>query len=150
MKKLTPLSLTIVLSIMLGAMACSADINDELASAVGKNDIQKVKGLIAKGADINAKDNHGTTPLMWASLMQATEAARLLIEKGANVNTKDMYGWTTLMHATGLGDTVIGKILLDKGVDVNAKSLKGDTALSIAKREKKSDMIKLLQQAGAK
>jgi ankyrin repeat protein len=183
MKKLILIACAVIVSVMFSAVVCSAGINDELRSAVEKNDIKKVKELIAKGADVNAKDNHGTTPLMFAALMERAEAAKVLIEKGADVNAKDpegwtplifairlgqaeiaklliekgadanakdTYGWTPLMHAAGLGHTAIVKIRLDKGADINAKSLKGDTALTIAEREKKKDMVILLQKAGAK
>jgi len=42
--------------------------------------------LIAKGADVNAKDEEAATPLHWAAYKGHKEIAKLLIAKGANVN----------------------------------------------------------------
>ncbi len=50
--------------------------------------MEVVRLLIEKGADLNAQDDKGETPLMRASQGQA-ELARLLIEDGAQVNARD-------------------------------------------------------------
>jgi ankyrin repeat protein len=44
--------------------------------------------LIEAGADVNAKDNNGSTPLFFCALKGHVEVARALIEAGADVNAK--------------------------------------------------------------
>ena len=44
--------------------------------------------LIANGADVNAKDDDGSTPLHYAAHEGHKEIAELLIAKGADVNAK--------------------------------------------------------------
>jgi len=53
--------------------------------------------LIEKGADVNAKNNDGETPL---HLTTNKEIAELLIAKGADVNAKDRVGKTPLDRAS--------------------------------------------------
>ena len=52
--------------------------------------------LITEGADVNAKNKAGITPLHGAVQTGNKEIAELLIDKGANVNVKEMDGGTPL------------------------------------------------------
>ena len=55
--------------------------------------------LISHGADINAKDRNGRTPLHLAAGGRSLEALKILISKGANINEKDRDGHTALYYA---------------------------------------------------
>ncbi|MDC0065614.1 ankyrin repeat domain-containing protein, partial [Verrucomicrobia bacterium] len=76
--------------------------------------IRAVKRHLAAGADVNAKGEHGFTPLhavcgrgtLWFGHMDIIE---LLIAKGADVNAKTKFGTTSLALATvnGHNETVV-------------------------------------------
>ncbi len=72
----------------------STDINIQLIEAVKSGNIDRVRLLIAKGADINAKDERGGTPLHWAAYYNRKKIAELLLMQGANPEEKDRNGFT--------------------------------------------------------
>jgi ankyrin repeat protein len=68
------------------------------ASEAGRD--QVVKLLLAKGADIEAKDNErDATALLWASAKEKTKTMRILLDKGANIRAKDKDGDNALIRA---------------------------------------------------
>jgi ankyrin repeat protein len=75
-----------------------------LASAIyhGRLGMQSIKLLLAAGPDVNAKDNDGFTPLMWA--IGKPELVRALIDLGADVNARNKQGETVLAIARGNRD----------------------------------------------
>ena len=119
---------------------------EELWEMVRNGDINDVKLLLGKGADINTKDNDGWTALHYATRHQTTEMAQLLLDRGADINAKDNDGWTALHCAAVYKNTEMVQLLLDKGADVNAKTDIGKDALNYARENKNQEMEQLLLQ----
>ena len=79
--------------------------------------------LIAKGADINAKDDTGGTPLFWAALEGNEEVAELLIRQGADVNAAGPKGWTALHWAVAMAQKKSVELLIGEGADLMRRML---------------------------
>ena len=128
----------------------SLEANLLLAASNGK--ISNVKTLLAKGADINARDKElGTTALTLAARNGHTHVVRTLLEQNAEVNAvDDELGFTALMYAAREGNTEMTRILLEKDADVHVMSKHGATAFRIAVVNGHSTIIKELKKAGAR
>jgi len=115
-----------VRKVFINAGAQESPINPELISG---HDEDKLKVLIKKGLNVNAKDTNGMTPLMYA---YNCDEIPILIDAGADVNARDNNGKTVLMHA---GKDCKIELLLAAGVDVNARDNEGKTALMYSSRD---------------
>lgn len=138
----------------------------ELYSAAKQDDLERVKSLIEKGANVNATffeaplfyrlsiEGHeelikllieegganvnaanadGATPLHWVCKNGYIEAAKLLIKKGANVNaTISNHRWTPLHWACEKGLIKVAKLLIENGANLNATDIDGLTPLNLA------------------
>ena len=114
--------------------------------AARNGNIEAVKQHLAAGADVNAKNRSGWTPLHQAVWGGHKEIAELLIANGADVNTTTDGGrWTPLHESARSNRKVIAKLLINKGADVNAKGEDGETPLDLAiqyKHPKTADLLR--------
>ena len=60
---------------------------------------ERAKALIEAGADVNASDEEGETPMHWAAGLCDEELIALYLGAGANINAKNKRGETPLSHA---------------------------------------------------
>ncbi|MGE4615296.1 MAG: ankyrin repeat domain-containing protein, partial [Planctomycetota bacterium] len=98
------------------------------------SDTYSIMVLIGDGADVNASDKNGKTPLMFAARFSSTpEIVTALVAGGAEVNAMSSAGWTPLMFAAGFSSTPeIVSALVAGGAEVNAMSKAGWTPLMFA------------------
>jgi len=124
------LLLTTIAAVLVVGCGPSMSIHD----AARDGNIEVVKQHIAAklGADVNAKDKLGRTPLHLATQGDHKEITELLIAEGADVNAKHEEGWTPLHLAALYDHKEIAELLIAKGADVNVKRRGGQTALDSA------------------
>ena len=60
-------------------------------------DLDELERALARGADVNARNNLGLTPLMMAAYHGQTEMVKALVEHGADVNAFDNRGLRAAM-----------------------------------------------------
>jgi ankyrin repeat protein len=99
--------------------------------------------LVRAGANVNARDHRGNTPLMETPWNAAAE--RILIENGADVKARNNDGWTPLTYASG---TEVVRLLLESGADPFARDEKGVSELE-NKRHYSQEDARLIEEAQA-
>ncbi|MFC1793921.1 ankyrin repeat domain-containing protein [Planctomycetota bacterium] len=111
------------------------------------DNIEMVKLLIARGADINAAGFQ--TPLEAAILSGRRDIFDLLIQRGAGVNAKDKSGYTAAYMAIHKDDIYFLNTLIANGVELNTKYRGGETLLQSAAITGRTESVKVLLEAGA-
>ncbi len=89
---------------------------------------------IEAGADVNASEGDGTTPLIWAVYKVDADLVATLLKHGAKPNIANKYGSSPLAEAVKIANAGITKQLLDAGADVESPNADGQTALMLAAR----------------
>ena len=83
----------------------------ELHYAVGRNEVATVAMLLASGADVNATDEDGGTPLHVAAAMNNVGLAKFLLDHGARVDTFDRAGHSPVQVAQQRGNKAVLEVL---------------------------------------
>jgi ankyrin repeat protein len=109
--------------VAMGCGACghraaeSHSLDLELLQFAEKGDLASVQQFVKKGANIEAKDQSGSTPLMIAAGNADTAMVKFLLDRGASVDTRNTEGANVLMEAAQMGRVSIVELLLQKETD---------------------------------
>ncbi|CAG8601597.1 3912_t:CDS:2 [Paraglomus brasilianum] len=120
-----------------------AKLRKIFSSSCSNGNLEKVVSMlknVRSYIDINAQDEDGITPLIYAACFGHGKIAETLLEAGSKVDIKDkskyqkekekrgfVDGWTPLMWATNNNHSAVVTLLLDHGADAGTKSTKGHT-----------------------
>lgn len=136
-----------------GIDAPAPDGTTALHRAASVNDAETAETLIRAGADVNAVNRYGVTPLSLAAGNGNAGLLGLLIKSGASPKKADTSlreGRTLLMLAARTGSADAVKLLVAQGGAVNAvESRTGTTALMWAAAENRADAVRALVAGGA-
>ena len=134
---------------------------------LSREDDAKIQQLIDAGADVNARDKDGNTPLMISLTPPPIEKFKILLENGANPNVQNNKGKTPLIEHAEFVETVelllrygakadgadnYGYTVLDSFVDVPPyvfDELCLGTDADNPKKQKYAEVFELLLKAGA-
>jgi ankyrin repeat protein len=113
--------------------------------------------LIARGVDVNAKDDGGITPLhavTWKGFNDVAEGhikvAKLLISRGADITARDKDGYTPLFAAIHEGCRDVLELFISRGADINEPYKDGTTPLLYAVKIGRKGAVELLISKGAR
>jgi ankyrin repeat protein len=119
-----------------------------VAAAARDGDIEAVRAQLADGADANAVESDGSSPLLWAAYQSSPELVALLLAGGADPNAANQFGMTPLLQASRYGDVATMSALLAGGADLARAAREGETPLMAAARSGRVDAVELLLQHG--
>jgi hypothetical protein len=119
------------------------------ALASYRDDVESADLLIRAGANVNAANDLGATPLWTASLNASAPMVKRLLDAGANPNIALLAGETPLMVASRSGNPAVVEQLIAKGASVNTRGTRGQTALMWAVAQRHADCVKVLLAHGA-
>ena len=109
-----------------------------------------VQVLIDAGANIEARDNSGYSPLHFACSSGSPDSVKMLVRAGAGVRVTNNYGDTCLIFAASRGHTEIVRYLVGlKEVEVDHTDDEDGTALHWAADNNHADVVQVLIDAGA-
>ena len=118
------------------------------------------EALLDAGANANAVNQDGETPLLRAARQFEVEGVQLLLDHKADINVQDRNGQTPLMRAIDgpkdfdntnhiVYSPKVAAFLVERKADMNARDLQGNTALKLARKQGYAEMVELLAKHGA-
>lgn len=119
--------------------------NQEFLKAVELGNIERVKELVKKGANVNFRNSQGETALIWAAKEEQTGMALILIALKASLNAQDAEGNTALINASNKGNIEIARALIDADADITIENKAGDKAFNIAMKKSLPELVGLFE-----
>lgn len=118
--------------------------------AASTGNLQIMAILYKAGADINARNGVGDSPLDLAAQHDQLDAAKLLLEMKARINDQDKNGMTALMFAAKAGDVEMVHYMLEAGANPNTSDYTGRDAVGWAQESHRPMVIQALKNAQQK
>lgn len=125
-------------------------VKPSLAQEILFGTLEGVEQFIQAGADIEAPDEYGFSPLIEAAIANKVNVASLLLDYGADANNADVTGRTALHWAVDNHNIELCELLLANKADPNAYTTAGQPILVYPLLRQQVELKKLRYQHGAK
>ncbi len=107
-----------------------------------RRDLTWMGFLLQKGANPNARDKNGVTPLMVATNLRFADGVETLLTRKAKVDDTNNSGETALIRAVQLRDLAMVRLLLRNGADPDKQdTIAGQSARDYAKGDFRNPQI---------
>jgi len=118
-----------------------------LFEAARRGSAARIRALIRGGADVEAADADGWTPLMFAAIKGHEPAVKALIDAGAPLDAQARDGASALMLAAFMGHAGTVRALLTAGADAALRNHNGQSAAGLAQARGHREVVALLARA---
>ena len=119
----------------------------ELHHAARRGNTPRINELLADGADVNARDEHGRTALHLAASHDNHACIACLVADGADIDARDEHGSTPLIAAARRGAEQAVTTLIELGADPSIRNKDAATALEEALDAGNAKVIETLLEA---
>ncbi len=114
-----------------------------------------MKRTLLAGADVHSTDSYNGTGLIRAADRGHVEIIQELLKTDIQLDHINRLGWTALLEAIILGDggsrhTEVVRLLVEAGADANLADGNGITPLAHARQRNYTEIMEILQNAGAR
>ncbi|KAG1957473.1 60 kDa lysophospholipase [Pimephales promelas] len=117
--------------------------------AAGEGYERTVHFLLQQGADVNAVDRDGITPLRDAIYAKSLEVVKLLVSAGACLETSSEELGAEMCYLASLGDTEQMEAFKTAGVSLNVSDVHGRTPLHVAVCTNQPEVVKFCISNGS-
>jgi len=128
----------------LGVGSCASDLDVQLADAVSRDDVERVRQLVSEGADANGMIHDGWTPFVIAARDGKIGSVQVFLEMRVNPNIPMKGSNTPISWAAYNGHKDVVVMLLKHEADPCARDDGGMTAKVAAMKYQHLDIAKLL------
>lgn len=118
--------------------------NPQRASMILYNSTKQIAEiLLSSGADLEARDKAGRTPLTIACVYGRAEIVKALLPYGPNPYIRDEYGFSPLNYVAKTGNAEIASLFIESGVYMYPQDEQGKVPWDYVPFEKLADFIEL-------
>jgi len=135
---------TIILHLFINQVI-AGNIEYNLTNAINRDDLEHVKELIEKGADVNQKQEPFNQAPIIISPLHGIDFIKLLLDNNANINTKDQDNTTAIINSCLYGNLETTKYLISKGADIHVVNNDGMSVLDAAKLSENRELISYIK-----
>ena len=116
------------------------------AAAAGKTD--NIAFLVAHGANVNAVEQKGFTPLFFALRSKVPEASMALLNAGADTRAVLPDGTSVVAAAVDNGNIPFAVTVVSRGTDLTERDAQGRQLIHVAAASGNADLVKMVLSKG--
>ena len=113
----------------------------QLHAAAFEGNTMKMASYIRAGANVDARNVNGASPLVLAAQAGHLPAATLLLDSKCNINAADELGLTALLAATIGGHAEVVAMLLARGASIGIATQESFSLVDVARGEGHQDVV---------